>query len=117
MLGLVEITPWHWAGFVLCVLFFLALDLGLFHRRARTVKFREAAAWSALWFALAMAFAGALVHWRGREEAIQFTTGYLIELSLSHGQRLRHRAHLCFFPGAVRNTSIACCSGASWARC
>src|ERR1017187_1106425 len=83
MLGFVEITPWHWAGFVLCVLFFLALDLGLFNRQARTVKFREAAAWSVLWFVLAMAFAGAMVHWRGREEAIQFTTGYIIELSLS----------------------------------
>jgi tellurite resistance protein TerC len=83
MQGFVAITPWHWAGFVLCVLFFLALDLGLFNRRARTVKFKEAAAWSALWFALAMAFAVAMVHWRGREEAIQFTTGYVIELSLS----------------------------------
>jgi tellurite resistance protein TerC len=83
MLGFVEITPWHWAGFILCVLIFLALDLGLFHRHARVVKFKEAAAWSAVWFALAMAFAGAMAHWRGREEAIQFTTGYLIELSLS----------------------------------
>jgi tellurite resistance protein TerC len=83
MPGFVEITPWHWAGFVLCVLIFLALDLGLFHRHARAVKFKEAAAWSAVWFALAMVFAGALAHWRGREEAIQFTTGYLIELSLS----------------------------------
>ena len=83
MPGFVEITPWHWAGFILCVLVFLALDLGLFHRHARIVKFKEAAAWSAVWFALAMAFAGAMAHWRGREEAIQFTTGYLIELSLS----------------------------------
>jgi tellurite resistance protein TerC len=83
MLGFVEITPWHWAGFVLFILFFIALDLGLFHRRARAVKFREAAAWSALWFALAMAFAAAVYGWRGREEAIQFTTGYIIELSLS----------------------------------
>jgi tellurite resistance protein TerC len=83
MPGFVEITPWHWAGFILCVLIFLALDLGLFHRRARVVKFREAAAWSAVWFALAMAFAGAMAHWRGREEAVQFTTGYIIELSLS----------------------------------
>ena len=80
---MMEITPWHWIGFILCVLFFLALDLGLFHRRARVVKFKEAAAWSAVWFALAMAFAGAMAHWRGREEAIQFITGYLIELSLS----------------------------------
>ena len=83
MPGFVEITPWHWAGFILCVLAFLALDLGLFHRRARVVKFKEAAAWSAVWFALAMAFAGAMAHWRGPEEAIQFTTGYIIELSLS----------------------------------
>jgi tellurite resistance protein TerC len=83
MPGFVEITPWHWAGFILCVLIFLALDLGLFHRRARVVKFKEAAAWSAVWFALAMAFAGAMAHWRGREEAVQFTTGYIIELSLS----------------------------------
>jgi tellurite resistance protein TerC len=83
MPGFVEITPWHWAGFILCVLIFLALDLGLFHHRARVVKFREAAAWSAFWIALAMAFAGAMVHWRGREEAVQFTTGYILELSLS----------------------------------
>ena len=83
MLGIVEITPWHWAGFILCVLFFLALDLGLFHRHARAVKFREATAWSALWFILAMAFAGVMFAWRGREEATQFTTGYIIELSLS----------------------------------
>jgi len=83
MPGFVEITPWHWAGFIICVLIFLALDLGLFHRHARVVKFKEAAAWSAVWFALAMAFAGAMAHWRGREEAVQFTTGYIIELSLS----------------------------------
>jgi tellurite resistance protein TerC len=83
MPGFVEITPWHWAGFILCLLIFLALDLGLFHRRARVVKFREAAAWSAFWFLLAMVFAGAMAHWRGREEAVQFATGYIIELSLS----------------------------------
>jgi tellurite resistance protein TerC len=78
-----EITPWHWAGFILCVLIFLALDLGVFHRGSHVVKFKEALAWSALWFSLAMIFAGATAHWRGREEASQFTTGYLIELSLS----------------------------------
>src|SRR6185312_5543163 len=77
------ITPAYWIGFILCVLLFLALDLGAFHRHARTVKFREAAIWSAIWVALAMLFALALAHWRNREEAIQFTTGYIIELSLS----------------------------------
>jgi len=83
MLGFAEITPWHWAGFIVCVLIFLALDLGVFHRGSRIVKFKEALAWSALWFALAMIFATAMVYWRGREESVQFTTGYLIELSLS----------------------------------
>jgi tellurite resistance protein TerC len=83
MMAVIEITPWHWAGFILCVLIFLALDLGVFHRGSRVVKFKEALAWSALWFALAMVFSVALAAARGREEAEQFTAGYLIELSLS----------------------------------
>jgi tellurite resistance protein TerC len=83
MLGLIEITPWHWAGFILCVIFFLALDLGVFHRQAHVVKFKEALAWSSIWFTLSMLFAAALVPLRGRTESVQFVTGYLIELSLS----------------------------------
>jgi tellurite resistance protein TerC len=78
-----EITPWKWIVFIAFVLFFLALDLGVFHRRPRAVKFKEAAAWSALWFALAMLFAGSMVLWRGRADAEAFATGYIIELSLS----------------------------------
>lgn len=78
-----EITPWHWLGFILCILFFLAIDLGAFHRRPHVVKFREAIAWSVGWFALAMLFAAAIFFWRNRNEAVQFTTGYVIELSLS----------------------------------
>jgi len=80
---MMAITPWHWLGFILCILFFLALDLGVFHRRPHTVKFGEAIAWSAGWFALAMLFAAAIFVWRNRAEAAQFTTGYVIELSLS----------------------------------
>ncbi len=83
MLALIDITPWHWGGFIACVVFFLALDLGVFHREAHVVKFREALTWSAIWFALSMAFAGALVPTRGKTEAIEFVTGYIIELSLS----------------------------------
>jgi len=78
-----EITAWHWAGFILCVLVFLALDLGVFHRRAHVVKFQEALAWTGLWVALSFLFAGALVPLRGKQEAIEFVTGYIIELSLS----------------------------------
>ena len=83
MIALIQITPWHWAGFILCILIFLALDLGVFHRGSQVIKFKEALAWSALWFSLAMLFAVALVHTRGHEAAAQFTAGYLIELSLS----------------------------------
>ena len=78
-----EITPWHWAGFVACVLLFIAVDMGAFNRRARVVTFREALLWSALWFVVAMLFAGLMLFLRGREEATEFATGYLIELSLS----------------------------------
>lgn len=83
MLALVQITAWHWVGFVCTVVIFLALDLGLFHRRAHTVSFSEAFRWSLLWFGLAMAFALALRPLRGPTESLQFLTGYLIELSLS----------------------------------
>ncbi|MEQ2007934.1 MAG: TerC family protein [Limisphaerales bacterium] len=83
MLGIIEITAWHYAGFIAAVLVFLALDLGVFHREAHVVKFREALAWTALWFAMAMCFAGLVKAFRPRGEAIEFVTGYIIELSLS----------------------------------
>jgi len=83
MLGSVEITPWHWAGFILFVGACIAVDMGAFRRTIRVVTFREALTWSAVWFALAMLFAGLLVTWRGRAEATEFVTGYLLELSLS----------------------------------
>jgi tellurite resistance protein TerC len=83
MFALVDITGWHWAGFIACVLVFLALDLGVFHRHAHTVKFKEALIWSVVWFSLAMLFALILKLLRGEQEALQFVTGYLVELSLS----------------------------------
>ena len=83
MLGFIEITPWHWAGFVLFVLGCIAVDMGAFSKRARVVTFREALVWSAIWFSMAMLFGGLLLHLRGHEEATEFVTGYLIELSLS----------------------------------
>jgi tellurite resistance protein TerC len=83
MLAEITITPLHWAGFIVCVLLFLALDLGVFHRRAHVVRFKEALMWTAIWFAIAMLFAGALVRWKDQDHAVEFVTGYLIELSLS----------------------------------
>jgi tellurite resistance protein TerC len=83
MPGPVSITPWHWAGFIFVILIFLALDLGVFHRRARTIPIQEALGWSVVWFLLALFFAGALDFWRGPDDALQFLTAYLIESSLS----------------------------------
>ena len=83
MLALVEITGFHWAAFIGCVLIFLALDLGVFHRRAHAVSFKEALIWTTIWFCLAMLFALVLKPMRGEKEALEFLTGYLIELSLS----------------------------------
>ena len=78
-----EITWIHWTGFVLAVILFLAMDLGVFHRKARSVKFKEALLWTAIWFIMAMGFAWGLYTLRGREEALEFITGYIVELSLS----------------------------------
>lgn len=75
--------PFAWVGFVFFILVLLALDLGVFHRHAHVVKFREAMGWSMVWVTLAMGFAGGLWPARGREDALEFITGYLIEMSLS----------------------------------
>jgi tellurite resistance protein TerC len=72
-----------WVGFNLFVLAMLALDLGVFHRKAHEVSIREASAWSVAWIALALTFNVGLYFWRGGEVALQFLTGYLIEKSLS----------------------------------
>ena len=72
-----------WLIFNLAVLGILTLDLGVFHRRSHKVGFKESLVWSAIWILLAMAFAAYIWQWRGRPFALEFVTGYLIELSLS----------------------------------
>jgi tellurite resistance protein TerC len=65
------------------VLAVLALDLGIFNRKAHAPSVREAAAWSAVWISLSLGFAG-VVYWQmGGQAALEFVTGYLIEYSLS----------------------------------
>ena len=72
-----------WIGFNIFVLAMLALDLGVFHRRAHAVKVREAVIWSVVWIALAGVFNIVLYFGFGGERALEFLTGYLIEKSLS----------------------------------
>ena len=76
-------TPALWLGFVAFVVAMLALDLGIFHRKAHVVGFREALTWSSVWVTLALVF-GAGVWWiHGSDRGLEFLTGWLIEKSLS----------------------------------
>jgi tellurite resistance protein TerC len=99
-----------WIAFLSFIFVLLALDLGVFHRRAHVVSVREALLWTLVWVATAFAFAGAIYfgydrHWLGlgltpdvvdrsaewpdgrvndaRSAVLKYLTGYLVELSLS----------------------------------
>ncbi|HKO17094.1 MAG TPA: TerC family protein [Gemmatimonadaceae bacterium] len=74
---------WFWVAFIGFVLAMLALDLGVFHRKAHAVRPMEAAAWTTVWVALALVFAGGLYLIYGHHVALTFLTGYVIEESLS----------------------------------
>jgi tellurite resistance protein TerC len=76
-------SPALWAGFILFVLAMLALDLGVFHRKAHVVRFKEAAIWSGVWVSLALLFAAGLWWKAGSVAGTEFLTGYLIEKTLS----------------------------------
>jgi tellurite resistance protein TerC len=76
-------SPILWAGFTLFVAAMLALDLGVLHREAREVRFKEALTWSCVWVALALLFNAGVWTWFGAEKGLEFTTGYLIEKALS----------------------------------
>ena len=74
---------YFWILFNLFALGLLVLDLLVFHRRGGVVRSREALAWSAMWIGLAAAFAGVVFFWQGRQVALEFVTGYVLEVSLS----------------------------------
>lgn len=76
-------TPFLWVAFNLFVLFALALDLGVFHRKAHKISFKEAAVGSALWIAFSLVFGYFVWHWYGANRGLEYFTGYLIEKALS----------------------------------
>jgi tellurite resistance protein TerC len=76
-------STWLWIGFSLFIFTMLSLDLGLFNRKAHTIKYREAWLWSGVWVTLAMIFAGIVFYYLGSQPGFEFLTGYIIELSLS----------------------------------
>jgi tellurite resistance protein TerC len=82
---------WFYAGFTIFILCMLALDLGVFHRRAHTISVREAARWSAVWITLALVFNVLLYRYAAahfeaevaRQVALEFLAGYIVEYTLS----------------------------------
>ena len=95
---------WFYAAFTAFVLLMLALDLGVFHRKAHEVSFRESAVWTMVWIALALGFNFLLYQyalWKfpqdprlmavpgfnpeaeAQRTALEFLTGYVVEKSLS----------------------------------
>ena len=74
---------WLWIGFNIFVLLMLALDLGVFHRKAHVVGFKESMAWTIVWVCLALVFNLGIWHYMGPQKGLEFFTGYLIEKSLS----------------------------------
>jgi tellurite resistance protein TerC len=74
---------YFWILFNVFALGLLVLDLVVFHRRGRVVRPREALLESALWIGLALVFAAVVFFWQGRQVALEFVTGYVIEMSLS----------------------------------
>src|SRR5229473_325117 len=88
---LVANSAMAWIGFCVFILVMLAIDLGVFNRRPHEISLKNAGIWSAVWISLALIFAALLfgpLGWElfgaaGHQKAIEFLTGYLIELSLS----------------------------------
>src|SRR3972149_386481 len=72
-----------WIVFGILVPLILVLDLGVFHRQAHAIKVKEALLWSALWISVALLFAVAVFFLVGRDKALEFIAGYLVDESLS----------------------------------
>jgi tellurite resistance protein TerC len=76
-------SPLLWTLFTAFILAMLALDLGVFHRKAHEVRFKEAVGWSVFWIGLALAFNAWVAYAFGPQKGMEFLTGYLIEKALS----------------------------------
>jgi tellurite resistance protein TerC len=72
-----------WVGFNIFILVLLTLDLKVFNRKPHEISIKESLMWSGVWIAISLLFNIGVYFWLGRESALQFFTGYLIEKSLS----------------------------------
>ncbi len=73
---------WAWVSFIALVIFFLWLDLAVFHKKVHAVSIKEALFWTGVWFGVALIFNAFIWYSCGYESGLQFFTGYLIEESL-----------------------------------
>lgn len=78
-----EVSILFWIGFVVFVVVMLSLDLFVFHKKDETMKVKTALLWSLFWIGLAVLFNVGVLYFAGKEKALEFLTGYLIEESLS----------------------------------
>lgn len=78
-----EVSILFWIGFVVFVVVMLTLDLFVFHKKDETMKVKTALLWSLFWIGLAVLFNAGVLYFAGKEKALEFLTGYLIEESLS----------------------------------
>lgn len=78
-----EYPLWVWAAFGIFISAMLALDLGVFNRKAHVVSVREAVAWCVVWFTLAMGFNAYVWIDHGSKAGVEWFTSYLVELGLS----------------------------------
>ncbi len=78
-----DLPLWAWVAFIGAVLGMLALDLGVFHRKAHVVKVREAGFWTAVWVTLSLSFGAVIWSWLGPEKGVEYLTGYVLEWSLA----------------------------------
>ncbi len=74
---------WWWVGFNALIFALLALDLGVFNKKAQAMSMRAALRWSAVWVSLAIAFGVAIDRLMGRQAALEFFAGYVVEQALS----------------------------------
>jgi tellurite resistance protein TerC len=78
-----EVSIFFWIGFHVLIFLMLALDLGIFNKKAHKVPVKEALKWSATWIMLALLFSVFVFYEFGKTRALEFITGYVIEYSLS----------------------------------
>ena len=72
-----------WTGFAVTLGIMFILDLGVLNRKSHEISFGEAASWTSAWVTLALAFNIGVFYELGKEKALEFLAGYLVEQSLS----------------------------------